>query len=169
MSPILSSNTTNSTPSTPVTGPIIFRTILQNPTLAFFSIHQLLLTVNLIFYKRNKAVLGFLDEEEMGIKYVHNRLWTQHSTMEKKIRKRWGEEAWAQWWKESRGGKTGVCGCMHLRPCPFPTTECKHSLHCNNLFIPPPNSEFWQTKEKCCMPHCFHIACLAQCSAIGGS
>lgn len=92
MSPILSSNTTNSTPSTPVTGPIIFRTILQNPTLAFFSIHQLLLTVNLIFYKRNKAVLGFLDEE-MGIKYVqtdyeHNTAQWQRRSERDGVRKR---------------------------------------------------------------------------------
>lgn len=93
MSPILSSNTTNSPPSTPVTGPIIFRTILQNPTLAFFSIHQLLLTVNLIFYKRNKAVLGFLDEEEMGIKYVqtdyeHNTAQWQRRSERDGVRKR---------------------------------------------------------------------------------
>lgn len=68
--------TTNPLPSTLVTGQVIFRTIFPNPTLAFFSIYQILLTTDLIFYKRSKDVLGFLDEEMKTNKvlYVHNRL-----------------------------------------------------------------------------------------------
>lgn len=42
------------------------------------------MTVNLIFYKRNKAVLGFLDEEEMGIKYVQTDC--EHNTAQRKRR-----------------------------------------------------------------------------------
>lgn len=141
----------------PVTGPIIFRTILQRSTLVFFSIHQLLLTVNLMFYKSSKDIL----DEIMGTKEVcPQQTVSTHSTI-KNNKKGWSEEAWGQWWEAKGGWKGFVAACTH-GTLPFPTTACKHSPDCSNLFIPPPN---WQRKEKCCMLHCFPKAFLAQCLA----
>lgn len=55
-----------------------------------------MLTVDLIFYKKSKDALGFLDEE-MGTNTVcPQEIVNTHSIMEKKIRKRWSKAAWAQ-------------------------------------------------------------------------